>query len=439
MKTIVATLALLGATATCIAQEAPQHTAQDSLLPTQASAKPTISWDRFSFSGYGALNYYNYGTYDSDPYIRNKIDPERLNLYIGYRFNQWASMRSEIEFEHGGTGVTTEYDIQEEAGEFETEVEAGGEVKMEQLYIDFHWNLNYGIRVGRVKLRLNLAQILDRPTTYFTAYKPTMENEMLPLGWYENGIQLYGYFLKRFRYELSVTNGLDASGFSSRNFVKGGHQLRFEMANADAFAYSGKIDYFFGKGKHTFAGAGFYVGNTTPNRPKKDINKEGYLMLFTGHLSYNEGPLRFNSALVYGRLQNSDLIAMNNTRLSSTLGVKKTPVGKEALGVSAEVGYDVFHLIKNWNTAQQLYPFVRYEYFDTMHSVRTPIVRNPKWERKAFTAGANWFITPDIVVKAHYEWRTLGADYYDRTQAITKYMGRKMQENTFTAGIAFSF
>lgn len=408
-------------------------------LASKRETQPLLSWDKFSFTGYGAINYYNYGTYDTDSQIRDKIDPERLNLYIGYKFNNWISMRSEIEFEHGGTGVTTEYDIQEEAGEFEQEVEAGGEVKLEQMYLDFNLRPYFSVRAGRVKLHLNLAQMLDRPTAYFTTHKPNMENEMLPLGWYENGLQVYGSFLKNFKYELSFTNGLDASGFSSRNFIKGGHQLRFEMANADAWAYSGKIDYYFGKNKHTFVGVGFYYGNSTPNRSKKDIDKNGYVTLFTGHLSYNEGPLRFNTSLIWGTVQNSDLISAANSRLSSTLGFKKTSVGKEALGYAAEIGYNVLHLFENIHTQQQVYPFVRYEYYDTMKKTQGLIAKNPKWERKAFTVGLNWFITPQIVAKAHYEWRTLGADFYDMTKVTPVYMGRKMKENTFSAGIAFSF
>jgi hypothetical protein len=59
---------------------------KDSLEKAQSSNN-LLSWDRFSFSGYGAVNYYKYGTYDTDLDIKDKIDVERLNLYLGYRFN----------------------------------------------------------------------------------------------------------------------------------------------------------------------------------------------------------------------------------------------------------------------------------------------------------------------------------------------------------------
>src|SRR5690606_30355401 len=66
------------------------------------SKKKVNVWDRFGLKGYGVVNYYN-NNYDTDPNLKNKIDAERLNLYLTYRFNDWITFKSEIEFEHGGT------------------------------------------------------------------------------------------------------------------------------------------------------------------------------------------------------------------------------------------------------------------------------------------------------------------------------------------------
>ena len=65
--------------------------------------------DKFSLHGYAAVNYYNYN-YDTDPTLKNKIDAERLNIYPEYQFKDWIAFRSEIEFEHGGTGAAVDYD-----------------------------------------------------------------------------------------------------------------------------------------------------------------------------------------------------------------------------------------------------------------------------------------------------------------------------------------
>ncbi|MDO4728510.1 MAG: autotransporter outer membrane beta-barrel domain-containing protein [Bacteroidota bacterium] len=392
--------------------------------------------NRFSLSGYGVVNYYNYQKYDTDPNIKNKFDAERLNLYLGYNFSENLKFKSEIEFEHSGTGSTIELDVHEEFGEYEQEIEAGGAVKLEQIFVEYNYKPYLNFRLGRMKLHFNLAQNLDRPISYFTTHRQEMENEVLPLGWYENGIQFYGNITDRIKYEFSLTNGLDATGFSSRGWIKGGHQQRFEMLVGESLAITARIDYKFGKNKNTFAGIGFYRNDAIANRPKNDLEASGNVTIVEGHVTYDEDYLRFNSVFLYGDLQNSDLISRKNASLSNNLGVKRTPVGKNMIGFSFEAGYEVLHLFNNYNK-NKLYPFVRYEYYDTMYKTEGVVVKKPRWERSAITTGINWFVHPQVVVKAQYQNRRLGSDHYDPVTTLNT--GQKQQENTFSMGIGFSF
>ena len=399
--------------------------------------KSLFSWSNFTLSGYGVVNYYNYTKYDTDLNIKDKFDPERLNLYLNYEFNSWIKLKTEIEFEHGGTGATIELDTQEEFGEYEQEIESGGEVKLEQLYLDFSIHPAFNVRAGRMKIHFGLAQNLDRPTSYFTTHRQEMENEILPLGWYENGLQFYGKFWKnRLLYEVSITSGLDASGFSSRGWIKDGYQQRFEMSVGESLAYTLRLDYKFGAHKNTYAGMAFYVNDAAANRPKNDMDKSAYVKIVEAHITYNEKHLRFNAIGLYGDIENSDLVTRKNASLSNNLGVKRTPVGKKAVGVSAEIGYEVLHFIKA-DAQQQVYPFVRYDYYDTMYETEGAVVKKPRWERNAAIAGINWLITPNIVAKAHYQSRTLGSEHFNTITSLGT--GKKQKENTFSAGIAFSF
>lgn len=395
-----------------------------------------LSLSRFSLSGYGVVNYYNYGRFDTDLGIRDKFDAERLNLYLGYSFSDKIKLKTEIEFEHGGTGSTIELDTQEEFGEYEQEIESGGEVKLEQVYVDFVIKPYFNIRAGRMKLHLNLAQDLDRPIQYFTTHRQEMENEIIPLGWYENGLQFYGTFLSKFRYEFSITNGLDSSGFSSRGWIKNGYQQKFEMVNSDSFAYSARLDYKFGKNKDSYVGFSAYLNDAAANRPKKDMEYSANVSLFTAHITYNEGPLRFSVVGLYGNIENSHIISRKNASLSNKLGVKRTPVGKNALGLAADIGYDVLSVISP-KSSQKLYPFVRYEYYDTMYKTQGAVVKKPRWERIALTFGANWFIHKQIVYKIQYQTKQLGAEHIDPITSLST--GKKQTENTFSMGIGFSF
>ena len=396
--------------------------------------KRLLNWEKFSLRGYGVVNYYNFGKFDTDLSMKDKFDPERLNLYLEYQFNDKLSFKSEIEFEHGGTGATMEYDNQEEFGEIEQEIEKGGEVMLEQLNVNYKFSEAFNIRAGRLKVYFNSAQNLDSPASYFTTHRQEMEGTFIPLGWYENGIEFHGVINNKFRYYATITNGLDSSFFSSANFTKSGYQKRFEMQNTEAFAYMARLDYLFGSKKYSFAGISTYAGNTTPNRVKKDTNFDAWLNLVSAHFNYNENHLRVSAVGVYGNLQNSDRISAANVKLPNSLGAKRTPVAKNILGVSAEAGYEVLHLI-NPSYKQQLYPYFRYDFYDTMYKTSGDVVKKQRWEKSVFTGGINYFVHPQVVVKAQYSSRTLGSEHIDNVTVLPT--GNKEKENYFSAGITF--
>jgi len=391
--------------------------------------------NKFSLHGYAVVNYYNYD-YNTDPTLKDKIDAERLNIYPEYQFKDWITFRSEIELEHGGTGASIDYDTQEEFGEFEQEIEKGGSVKLEQIYVDFHIKPYFNVKIGRLKVLFNLAQSLDDPDEYFTTHRQEMENAITPLGWYENGIGFYGTFAKNFNYYFTLTNGLDSSGFNSSGWIKNGHQERFELVTAESFATMLRLDYKFGKHKHTYAGMSAYIGDSSANRPKEDMKESAYVTMIEGHFTYNEYPLRVYSTGIYGNLENSNIVSVRNSNLSNNLGVKRTPVGKNAVGFTTEAGYEVLHLFANYKQ-HMLYPFLRYDYYDTMHDVEGSIVDNPRWQRSSITGGLNWFIAQEIIIKAQYSNRRLGSQNYDLNTLV--YTGKQQQENTFSVGIGFEF
>lgn len=400
---------------------------------TQNHAEPTEK--KFTIHGYSAANYYHYD-YDTDPALKDKIDAERLNIYPEYQYNDWIAFRSEIEFEHGGTAASVDYDTQEEFGEFEQEVEKGGGIKLEQIYVDFKVRPYFNVKAGRIKVLFNLAQSLDDPDEYFTTHRQEMENTITPLGWYEIGVGFYGTFAKKFNYYFTLTNGLDSSGFNSSGWIKNGYQEKFEMNTAESFATMLRIDYKFGKHKNTFVGLSGYIGDSGANRPKDDLKQTAYVTMAEAHFAYFEYPIRIYSVGIFGNLENSDIVSQKNANLSNNLGVKRTPVGKSAVGFTTEVGYEVLHLFSNFRQ-HMLYPFLRYDYYDTMYQVEGNVIDKPRWQRSSITGGLNWFIAQEVTIKAQYSNRTLGSENYDMNTLL--YTGKKQQENTFSLGIGFEF
>lgn len=122
----------------------------DNLLDSVASKKAEIERSeaaahRLTIGGYGeavaSRMFYsnNYKRYTSaDLYKDDKgfgqFDLPHVVIYLGYDFGKGWSMGTEIEFEHGGTESAIEIE-EEETGEYESEVERGGEVALEQFWL----------------------------------------------------------------------------------------------------------------------------------------------------------------------------------------------------------------------------------------------------------------------------------------------------------------
>lgn len=80
-------------------------------------------------------------------------------------------MGTEIEFEHGGTESAVEIE-EEEAGEYESEVERGGEVALEQFWIQKTFMPQLSVRAGMMVVPVGQTNAHHLPTEFFGVYRP---------------------------------------------------------------------------------------------------------------------------------------------------------------------------------------------------------------------------------------------------------------------------
>lgn len=399
----------------------------DSIATNQKLQRLVGLISKFRLNAYGVVNYYMFD-WETSPDKRNAFDVERLNLYLYYDFNDKIEFKSEIEFEHGGTGATMSFDPLEEFGEFEQEIEKGGEVVLEQINLLFKIRKGFKVRVGKMRLYMGNASKQDEPKEYFTTYRSEVENTILPLGWYETGIELSGDLpLKKgseypcLSYKVYLATGLDNTGFSSQNWIRRGYQTRFETINANNIAYAFRLDYIFDEDAEI--GFNVYAGNATGNRPKNDFTANSWVTYGDAHFTLDKGAWRAQAYGMIGHVQNSEALSTANRNLSNNLNVKRTPVGKIAGGAYAELGYDLLALAPK-EKKQRFFLFGRAEWYDSMLDTEGTVSDNPRYQRQVYTAGLNYFPIPAIVLKTHYAWRILGSGE---------------QENTFSAGFGFNF
>ena len=172
-----------------------QHCASDSAQCGQRKSRLTIG-------GYGeavmSRNFYsdngnrytNPGKYKDDP-SHGRFDLPHVSISLGYDFGKGWTMGTEIEFEHGGTGAAVEYEA-DEAIEFEQEQEKGGEVELEQFWMQKSFSPAINVRAGHIVVPFGFTNAHHEPMNFFTVYRPEGENTILPSTWHQTGVSLWG-------------------------------------------------------------------------------------------------------------------------------------------------------------------------------------------------------------------------------------------------------
>ncbi len=357
----------------------------------------------------------------SEPDSRATMDLRRFNLSFTSVFDEGLTFDVEIEFEHGGTGSALELEY-EEFGEFEFEVEKGGEVQLEQLHLTKVFSPTFGLQAGEILVPVGLTNTYHIPIQYLGAVRPESESELIPITWHEMGLAAFGR-VGQLNYRIQAVNGLNSTGFSSRNWIVEGKQQKFEAVKATDLAVAGQIEYFGIPG--LAIGVSGYRGNTTGNRPKKDMpGVDAPVTIGAVHASYRTAALIARAGYLYGMLENADVVSARNASLSRNIQSPRTPVGRVARGWGTEVGYDVASLLGEWPTLR-LIPFAHYEAYDPMHRTDEAVFDVPRFENSVLTLGANAFVNPGVVVKVDYAMRTVGR-------------GRFRDENTFSIALAFA-
>lgn len=385
-------------------------------------------YSKYRFGGYGEIlcQQMNYG---ADRYKdpagapsdnRSYISVPRAVFAFDYKFRDDIVLGSEVEIEYGGTGAAMELEY-EEAGEYETEIEKGGEIEIEQLHLTKRFNNAFNIRVGHMIVPVGITNAHHEPILFFTTARPEGEMTILPCTWHETGISVLGY-LPGFKYELMVVNGLDPNGFSSANWIQGGKQGMFETSVMTSPAFAGRLEW--SGVKNLRIGISGYYNRTAENasKPEKMSGIHAAVGILSGDAQYAAKNLSVRLNAVYGDLSDSRRLSQINKSISGATGFARTPVAKNAVAYSAEAGYNVMSLFRS---KEKLVPFLRYEYYNSAEGMEEGMAEMPINKRNVFTAGLNYFLLPNLVVKADYSLRHINHDGYN-------------QENTFGLAVAYT-
>ncbi len=358
-------------------------------------------------------NVYRYSRpseYAGDP-SHGRFDIPHAVIYLGYEFGKGWSLQTEIEFEHTGTGSAVEKEFTE-AGEWESEVEKGGELELEQLWIQKSFRPEFNVRAGHLIVPVGGLNYAHEPLNYFTVYRPEGENTLLPSTWHDTGISIWGQ-TDHWRYELLVTAGLDGFMFDRDHFVHYGAKSPYEYRVANQLGYAARIDNFSVKGLRI--GLSAFYGRAMHNSYPNDLHNTRYAAVkgrtFIGALdfAYKGKRLIVRGNADYGYVEDAATISTIKRNLSSNNApYKKTPVGQQALAAGMEAGYDILPWFGVKDS--QFFVFMRYEYYDS-YIPAADQQDYPFTDRHRVAAGFNWFPISKIAIKGEYSHRFLKVPY----------------------------
>lgn len=378
---------------------------------------------RLTLGGYGEavmtanmfsqhFNRYKQPARYADDRGHGRFDLPHVCFNLGYDFGNGWTLGTEVEFEHGGVGSAVEIEA-EESGEYEAETEKGGEVVLEQMWINKAFaGGRFNIKAGEIVVPVGYTNAHHEPINFFTCYRPEGEMTILPCTWHQLGVSLWGR-VGAWRYEAQLLSGLNSESFTAEDFVHYGATSPYEFKVANSLATAVRVDNYSVKGLRV--GVSGYYGHTFSNTLKyagdsySDV--KGALSIASLDFTLNRWNWIVRGNAVYAHLSDADAISAYNKANSTHHKYQdgnpyhNTNIASNALAYSLEAGYDVFSQIRSMrNSSQRLYLFGRYEYYDSMYR-GTYRSQYRYAEKFRYALGVNYHPVRDIVVKGEYSKR----------------------------------
>ena len=334
-----------------------------------------------SIGGYGEVLYQGYAGAKENGDASGKtakLDAYRGIIYVGYKFNDKVLFNSEIEIEHGSTGLA-------------------GSASLEFAYLDYKLTDNFGLRAGLLLVPVGITNEVHEPPVWLGTIRPRSENKIIPTTWRESGFGFFGE-TDAFSYRAYLVNSLDgigggsagSKGFSSSG-LRGGRQ-KGSKAIAENFSAVGRVDYTGTPG--LMLGTSLYTGDQGHNSDLNGREVSIGTTIWEGHIKYQGRGFDIQALTALASVDNAD-------KLNEMKGLTGSgSVGEKMSGWYAQLGYD---LLFSSASEQALLPYVRYEAVNTQVDVPSGYSSSGSKDFNVTTIGLAWKPIGNTVLKTDYE------------------------------------
>jgi hypothetical protein len=328
---------------------------------------------RTTIGGYGEIHYTN----PTGPDSPGEVNVKRFVLYFGHAFSDRIAFRSELELE----------DASLEGGE------DGGEIALEQAYLDYRLGETLTLRTGLVLVPVGIINETHEPPTFNGVARPMLERDLIPATWREVGIGIAGTASASagLTYRAYLVNGLTADGFSGPTGLRGGRQGGKEATFANP-SFTGRMEW--ARPGLRVGGSFWYGGSAAQDSTLGTGAFDAPILLLSGDVRFESGPWAARGVAAWVSVPDADAI---NARYGSD-------VGRHMLGGYVEGSFNLLHLLAP-ASSHRLSAFVRYEAYDTHHDAPAGTTRVSAYDRSYTTFGLGYKPLWNVVFKADYQLR----------------------------------
>jgi hypothetical protein len=339
-----------------------------------APTTPAAEGPATVLTSYGEINL-NRPTHRSED---TQADLRRFVLGLQHRFNDRTKFVGEVEVEHA---VSSADDV--------------GEVAIEQAWVEHQLTPQWAGRAGLQLMPMGLLNENHEPTAYYGVERNFVETAIIPSTWREGAVQAIGTFDNGLTVQFGAGTGFDLGKWDysaeseARESPLGSIHQEMAQARARDIALFGAVNWRGVPGLHL--GAGLFSGGASQGQagtPKSRVT------LWDVHARWTPG--RWDLAAVYARGSISHTAALNTLQ-----------VGNPTLIPSRFDGWYTQAAYTLWTSGDYaLKPFVRWEQFNTarrFEDLGAGLTPEALPTERVITAGANFQLTPEVVLKADWQ------------------------------------
>lgn len=357
------------------AQQARTEVAAVAGTGLQSSEPATV------FTGYGEITY----TRPTKRPGEAQADLRRAVIGLQHRFNDKTKFVTEIEFEHAVTAAPDD----------------PGEVALEQAYIEHQLGQRLALRAGLFLVPLGITNERHEPHTFYGVDRPLVETAIIPSTYREGGVMLVGDTETGLNWKLGLSTYFnlgkwDAASSDGKASPLASIHQEMALARSKNLAWIGALDYRGIPG--LLLGAGLISGKagqaaTSGANPR--------ITLADLHARWTPGRWDLQAVYAAGRISGAG-------PLNLAYAADPTPIPARFDGAYVQAAYRL------WSQGDYaLKPFVRHERLNTAKSFDgfpAGLGRTGDPYERVTTVGANFHLTPSVVVKADYQRYAVNRD-----------------------------